>query len=269
MAYVYSLPTSASFTGKGLLGYTFGPLQRNGLEVYYVEVEKGHDVFMISKKITRIYYILEGSGHFTIGDDRYDIGPGMLVEVPPKIEYCYSGKMKLLAFSTPRWFGGNDTFTKWNPDVVGRDFPWDADDTRWLTRLIRSTVFGKSPFNAYLRVSQRLWDALPSFVTASRPVAFYGAVLHRVSCRQGSRAQAFSTCFLRNRPELELIRRLVGRRPKGDELRVTVLGCSTGAEAYSVAWSIRSARADVRLILHAVDISKQAVEVARCGEYSL
>jgi len=269
MAYVYSLPTSASFTGKGLLGYTFGPLQRKDLEVYYVEVEKGHDVFMISKKITRIYYILEGSGHFTIGDDRYDIGPGMLVEVPPKIEYCYSGKMKLLAFSTPRWFGGNDTFTKWNPDVVGRDFPWDADDTRWLTRLIRSTVFGKSPFNAYLRVSQRLWDALPSFVTASRPVAFYGAVLHRVSCRQGSRAQAFSTCFLRNRPELELIRRLVGRRDKGDELRVTVLGCSTGAEAYSLAWRIRSARPDVKVMLYAMDISKEAVEVAKSGIYSL
>ena len=107
MAYVYSPPTSASFTGKGLLGYTFGPLQKKDLEIYYVEVEKGHDTFMISKKITRIYYILEGSGHFIIGDDRYDVSPGMLVEVPPKIEYCYSGKMTLLAFSTPRWFSGN------------------------------------------------------------------------------------------------------------------------------------------------------------------
>src|ERR1035438_6644598 len=86
MAYVYSPPISASFTGKGLLGYTFGPLQKKDLEIYYVEVEKGHDTFMISKKITRIYYILEGSGRFTIGDDRYDVSPGMLVEVPPKID---------------------------------------------------------------------------------------------------------------------------------------------------------------------------------------
>jgi chemotaxis methyl-accepting protein methylase len=54
-----------------------------------------------------------------------------------------------------------------------------------------------------------------------------------------------------------------------DKLRVAVLGCSTGAETYSVAWRIRSARPDLKLIVEAVDISKQAVEFARCGVYSL
>jgi SAM-dependent methyltransferase len=48
-----------------------------------------------------------------------------------------------------------------------------------------------------------------------------------------------------------------------------VLGCSTGAEAYSIAWTIRCARPDLKLILHAVDISKSAVELAKCGTYSL
>ena len=118
MPYIFSLPTSASFTGKGLLGFTFGPLNQKELEIYYIEVEKGHDTFMISNKITRTYYVLCGSGYFTIADRKYDISPGMLVEVPPKVEYCYSGKMKLLALSRPRWFLGNDKFTKWNPDVV-------------------------------------------------------------------------------------------------------------------------------------------------------
>ncbi len=269
MPYIYSLPTSASFTGKGLLGYTFGPLSHKDLEVYYVEVEKGHDVFMVSKKITRIYYILSGSGYFTIGDRKYDVSPGRLVEIPPKIEYCYSGKMTLLAFSKPRWFSGNDRFTKWNPDVVGRDAPCIAGDGSWLTQLVRSSIFGKSPVSAYLRLNQRLWDNLPSSITALSAIRLYGNFLHMLARIQGVRAQAFSTCFLRNRPELELIRRLLEERTKGDALRVTVLGCSTGAEAYSVAWRIRSARPDLKLILHAVDISKQAVEVAKCGVYSL
>jgi chemotaxis methyl-accepting protein methylase len=66
---------------------------------------------------------------------------------------------------------------------------------------------------------------------------------------------------------LELIRRLIEKRP-GDTLRVAVLGCSTGAEVYSVAWKIRSSRPDVKLILHAVDISRQAVEIASAGVYS-
>jgi SAM-dependent methyltransferase len=270
MPYIYSLPASTSFTGKGLLGYTFGPLKCRDLEVYYVEVEKGHDVFMVSKKITRIYYVLSGSGYFTIGDHKHDVSPGELVEVPPKIEYCYSGRMKLLAFSKPRWFRGNDTFTKWNPDVVGRDSPCLVEGGgSWLTRLARSSIFGKSPVNAYLRLNQRLWDKLPASCVALKPIRSYGTLLHALARIQGVRAQAFSTCFLRNRPELELIRRLLEGKPKGDALRVAVLGCSTGAEAYSVAWRIRSARPDLKLILQAVDISKQAVELAKCGVYSL
>ena len=269
MPYIYSLPTSVSFTGKGLLGYTFGPLNQKDLEVYYIEVEKGHDTFMISKKITRIYYVLSGSGHFTIDDHKYDVRPGMLVEVPPKVEYCYSGKMTLIGLSKPRWFSGNDTFTKWNPDVVRRESPCAVDGGSWLTRLVRLKVFGKSPVSAYLRLNERLWKHLPSSYTTRSPIRLYGNFLHTLARIQRVRAQAFSTFFLRNRPELELIRRLLDQKPKGDTLRVTVLGCSTGAEAYSVAWRIRSARPDLNLIMHAMDISKQAVEVAKCGVYSL
>lgn len=50
---------------------------------------------------------------------------------------------------------------------------------------------------------------------------------------------------------------------------MAVLGCSTGAEAYSVAWSIRTDRPDLQLILHAVDISRQAIQIGRRGCYSL
>ena len=68
MDYVYSLPASTSFDGEGLFGHTFGPLKQKDLEIYYIEVETGHDTFMISKKITRTYYVLSGSGYFTIAD---------------------------------------------------------------------------------------------------------------------------------------------------------------------------------------------------------
>ena len=269
MPYTYSLPTWPSFTGKGLSGYMFGPLNEKDLEIYYIEVEKGHDTFMVSKKITRIYYVLSGSGYFTIADRKYDVSPGMLVEVPPKVEYCYSGKMKLIGVSKPRWFRGNDTFTKWNPDVVPGGFPYAADSGSRLARLVRLRIFGKSPVSAYLQLNQRVWNSLPASFTALNPVRSYGNVLHTLARMHGGRAQAFSTFFLRNRPELELIRRLVDRGTKADTLRVAVLGCSTGAEAYSVAWTIRSARPDLKLILHAMDISKQAVEVGKCGVYSL
>jgi SAM-dependent methyltransferase len=251
------------------LGYTFGPLKQKDLEIYYIEVERGHDTFMVSKKITRIYYILSGSGYFTIADHKYDVSAGMLVEVPPKVEYSYSGKMKLIGLSKPRWFIGNDRFTKWNPDVVRAEPPFAADGVSWLTRLIRSTVFGKSPTGAYLRINQQLWNKLPTSVTVLGPIRLYGNFLHTLAQIYRSREQAFGTFFLRNRPQLKLIQRLVERSTKTDTLRVAVLGCSTGAETYSVAWRIRSAWPDLKFILHAVDISRQAVEVGERGVYSV
>lgn len=269
MPYIYVRPTSASFTGKGLVGYTFGPLSQKDCEIYYVEVEKGHDVYMVSKKITRTYYVISGTGRFMINGDSYDVAPGMLVEVPPKVEYCYSGKMKLIAISKPRWFHGNDRFTKWNPDVVNGDFTYAMDHGSWLMRLARMKVLGKSPVNAYLRINQRLWNRLPSFFSTLSPVRSYGDFLHRLARMQGNRAQALATLFLRNRPQLEMIRRLLDRVPNGGVLKVAVLGCSAGAEVYSVAWRIRSARPDIKLIIQAVDISEKAVEFAEEGAYSL
>src|SRR5271163_1034550 len=222
MDYIYSLPPMTSFDGKGLFGYTFGPLKQKDLDIYYIDVETGHDTFMISKNITRIYYVICGSGYFTIADRRQDVGPGMLVEVPPKVEYSYSGKMTLIAVSKPRWFAGNDTHTRWNPDVIQKDYPPTADRGSWPTRLIRLQVFGKSPINAYLRFNQRLWKHLPASVISLGPILSYGHFVHRLARMRGARAQAFSTFFLRNRPQLELIRRLV-KRSTADTLRVAVL----------------------------------------------
>ncbi len=268
MPYIHSRPTVVSFTGKGLLGYTFGPVQQKDVEVYYIEVAKGHDFYMISKAITRTYYVLSGTGHFTIENQRYDVSAGMLVEVPPKVEYCYSGTMTLIAFSKPRWFRGNDKFTKWNPDVVGHSTALE-DNASWLASLVRWKVLGKSPVRAYLRLNQRVWESLPASFISLPPVRFYGDFVHKLARLQGDRAQAFSTLFVRNRPQLELIRRLARRMRAGEALRVALLGCSTGAEAYSVAWTILSERPDLEFVLDAMDISSQAVEFAEKGVYSL
>ena len=268
MSYIHSLPASASFIGKGLSGYTFGPLKQKDCEIYYIKVEKGHDVFMISRKITRTYYVLSGVGQFIIDGQNYPVKEGVLVEVPPQIEYCYSGKMTLIAISRPRWFKDNDTFTKWNPDVFGHDAAFGPRPNPWLTKIVRARVFGKRPVNGYLRLNQKVWNSLPSFVTSLRPVRLYGNILHKIARMQGVRAQALATLFLRNRPQLELIRRLLPQVVKGGPLKVAVLGCSTGAEVYSVALTVRAARPDIKLRLNAVDISREAVEVAREGTYS-
>src|SRR5260370_14788933 len=130
------------------------------------------------------------------------------------------------------------------------------------------TIFRKSPVKASLSLNRRLWTSLPPSATALGPIRSYGYFLHKLVRLHSVRGQLPHTFFLRNRPALELLRRIVESRATGDTVKVAVLGCSAGAEAYSVAWRIRSARPDLKLVLQAMDISEQALQVAKCGVYS-
>jgi chemotaxis methyl-accepting protein methylase len=162
----------------------------------------------------------------------------------------------------------HESITDASPDKIKANQSCAAEDETRLTRLAQAKIFGKSPLNAYMRLNQSLWGRLPKSVTALYPIRRYGDFLHALARMQGSRGQLLHTFFLRNRPTLELIQRLVKRRSGTDKLRAAVLGCSTGAEAYSVVWAIRSARPDLELTLQGVDISEQAVKIAERGLYS-
>jgi len=269
MPYLYKLPTSVSFRGKGLFGYSFGQMQQKDLEVLYIESKTGHDTFMILRGVTRTYYVLSGSGSFTIDGHQHSASPGDLIEVPPGVEYCYSGRMTMLAFCRTGRFHRRDKFTRWNQDVVGNEPPYPLEGGSWLQRLVRVRILGKSPTNAFLRLNNYVWDKLPASVLHSGALQSYGRFLHALVRIQNTRAQAHSTFFLRNRPELDLIQRLVRQKGPGDTVRVAVLACSTGAEVYSIAWAIRTARPDLKLVIHAVDVSNDAVEHAQRGVYPL
>jgi two-component system, chemotaxis family, CheB/CheR fusion protein len=73
--------------------------------------------------------------------------------------------------------------------------------------------------------------------------------------------------------EREVIPDLVDNLPANKALRVWVVGCSTGEEAYTLAIILREAimasRRDIKLQVFASDIDAQAIAVAREGLYSL
>src|SRR5262249_14492915 len=58
------------------------------------------------------------------------------------------------------------------------------------------------------------------------------------------------------------------QKSHGSTLRIAVLGCSIGAEVYSILWTIRSSRPDLKVLLHAVDISKEILSFAEKGVYA-
>ena len=118
-------------------------------------------------------------------------------------------------------------------------------------------------------MTRRIWNCLPASLRLRPPMRWYGRHLHALVGRFAERAQSHGTFFFRNRPELELLRRLVDRKAPGANLEVSVFACSKGAEVYSIAWTIRSARPDLKLTLHALDISPEMVAFAKNGAYSV
>lgn len=120
----------------------------------------------------------------------------------------------------------------------------------------------------YLSQSRRVWNRLPGFVRRGRAGRVYGRHLHRLVCRRAERRQNHSTFFLRNRPELELMRRLLHQKAPRSSLKLCVIACSKGAEVYSILWALRSLRRDLRVDTQAMDISPEFVEFAKRGIYS-
>jgi chemotaxis methyl-accepting protein methylase len=136
-------------------------------------------------------------------------------------------------------------------------------------KFLRLKVFGKSPVGAFLRLNKNLYRHFSPRITKLRLMRIYGNWLHALVRMYAKRTFYFGTFFFRNRPQLELARRLSHLPRKGTSLTITVLASSIGAEVYSILWIIRSKRLDLKVVANAVDVSKEALEFAQSGVYPL
>jgi SAM-dependent methyltransferase len=134
---------------------------------------------------------------------------------------------------------------------------------------MREVMTFRQAVRVYLYQSGHIWNRLPESWRLLPPGRAYGRHLHVLARRYGDRRQNHSTFFLRNRAELELLRSLLAQKPRGSRLDIAVIACSKGAEVYSFMWAIRSARPDLKVRLHAVDIAQEIVDFAAKGVYSL
>jgi chemotaxis methyl-accepting protein methylase len=113
-----------------------------------------------------------------------------------------------------------------------------------------------------------IWNHLPDRVTSSRVGRAYGGHLHGLIELRSTRRQSVGTFFFRNRPELELLIRLLRQKGLGSALDVVIVGCSKGAEVYSISYAIRCGRPDLNVRLRALDIAEDVLELAERGVYS-
>src|SRR5215471_12940297 len=85
----------------------------------------------------------------------------------------------------------------------------------------------------YLLQSRWIWRHLPNSLKNLSVGRAYGRHLHSFICRYSTRSQSYGTFFMRNRPEMELMCRLIDRKALGAKVAIAVLACSKGAEVYS------------------------------------
>jgi hypothetical protein len=116
MSFIKNLTDVPSYSQKGIAGFPYD-IENPAFEIYSVDVQEGHDPYIISKKITQVYYTISGKGVFNSEGEKQAGAEGMLIEVLAKIEYTYYGKMKMLMIGYPPWFEGNEEITKTNPNV--------------------------------------------------------------------------------------------------------------------------------------------------------
>jgi len=138
-----------------------------------------------------------------------------------------------------------------------------------LERVARFRLFGRSPLGAWLRVNESIWAHISPWAPVLHPVESYGRFLHSLVLARADRHMYLGTFFFRNRAELHLIARLSRLREKASRpVRIAVVGCSDGAEVYSIVYSLCAADAAPSFLCQGVDISADAVAAARAGVYS-
>jgi mannose-6-phosphate isomerase-like protein (cupin superfamily) len=84
--------------GSARRAFTEDPAQTGSLHV--VEIRQ-HARTHYHKKMTEIYYVLQGTGKMELDGDLHDIGPGSSVMIKPGCRHRAIGEMKIINVAIP------------------------------------------------------------------------------------------------------------------------------------------------------------------------
>lgn len=102
MNHVLKPPVKPTFSRVGVEGAIFSTQHLTSkTEFLIITTEAGHDTTIIEHECDFSYYILEGSGAFTIDGKTELCDVGDLVMIPAGHKFTYKGKLKMLLNVTP------------------------------------------------------------------------------------------------------------------------------------------------------------------------
>jgi len=117
------------------------------------------------------------------------------------------------------------------------------------------------------RLVEWFWNGLSPRVRSWTSTQALGQWIHRRARRVHPRGGGCFTRFFRNMPQLELIRDLLFEQGGKAPLRIVSLGCSTGAELYSLLWLMRTAKPAHAVQALGVDTEAECIQAAARGVY--
>jgi RimJ/RimL family protein N-acetyltransferase/mannose-6-phosphate isomerase-like protein (cupin superfamily) len=107
LAHKISLDETERFERPGFTGNVYIPKEANsGVVALQVDVHGRHPRKRMLQGTTRTYYVVDGEGSFTLGDETHAVAKGDLFIIPPGGEYEYEGKMTLFEMN----FSPNNSF---------------------------------------------------------------------------------------------------------------------------------------------------------------
>lgn len=121
--------------------------------------------------------------------------------------------------------------------------------------------------NYILRLNQSLWRKTSSNFKQSRLGLAWGRMIYTLVILRGGRGQLTTTYFFRNRAELQMLVEIIRSLFTGQLIKIAVVGCSSGAEVYSIIHVLKKNLPVLNFEIRAYDIDGEALETAKMGIY--
>lgn len=115
-------------------------------------------------------------------------------------------------------------------------------------------------------LSRKIWELTPKTLQRTAPFRSFGRLIHQLSRLKDAPDMSEFTCFLRNRPLYSLICEVTEGSHFDTPVRIAVLGCSTGAEVFSLKWLL-SQSIETPIAMIGSDFSRNCLEICRQARY--
>jgi len=121
----------------------------------------------------------------------------------------------------------------------------------------------------FLSLNKFFWNKTTADFRKSRIGLAWGRFIFSLVLLRGGRNQLTTTYFFRNRAELQMFTDIANALVSDTKVKITIIGCSSGAEVYSIIYTIKKNIPSFSFELRAFDIDSPALENAKAGIYPI